>query len=168
VLRFLDVHHEGEDALLFPILLERDPDDAARIAGIAAQHADVITALATARQAVDAFGATPGTETRQAAATALATLEAGLEPHLDDEEAVIVPLAAQHMTMEEWGALPAHGMGNFTGDKIWLILGLIRENMTPQQRDDMLAHMPPPAVDMWLNMGNAAFDTMIAEVRQDS
>ena len=103
VLRFLEVHHEGEDELLFPILLERDPDDAARIAEIAGQHTEVIAALADAHRAVDAFGATPGGETRQAAASALTALGAGLVPHLDDEESVIVPLAAQYMTMEEWG-----------------------------------------------------------------
>ena len=83
------------------------------------------------------------------------------------EEAEIVPLAGDHVTVEEWGMLPAHGFANFTGDKVWLILGLIRENFTDEQRAIMLAQMPPPAVEMWQSMGEASFDQMMAEVRQN-
>ena len=35
--------------------------------------------------------------------------------------------------------LPGHGMAAFDGDKIWLILGLIRERMNDEQRAAMLA-----------------------------
>jgi hypothetical protein len=62
--------------------------------------------------------------------------------------------------------MPGHALAAYDGDKIWLILGLIRENMTQAQRDAMLAHMPPPPRDMWINFGNAAFDEFIAEVRR--
>ena len=67
--------------------------------------------------------------------------------------------------MEEWGALPGHGMANFHGDKIWLILGLIRERMTDEQRAAMLAHMPPPALEMWTGFGEQAFKEYAAEGR---
>jgi hypothetical protein len=36
--------------------------------------------------------------------------------------------------------------------------------MTQAQRDDMIAHMPPPAVDMWTGFGEAAFKQLMAEV----
>jgi hypothetical protein len=45
-------------------------------------------------------------------------------------------------------------------------MGLIRENFTQQQRDAMLEHMPPPASQMWQNMGEASFNELIAQVRQ--
>jgi hemerythrin-like domain-containing protein len=166
VLRFLASHHDTEDCLVFPLLVERDPEDRARIDEIAGQHHDVTSALDHAQEEVAAFGAAPSPATRQSAAAALTALDASLTPHLDQEEEFILPLAARYLSMEEWGALPGHGMATFTGDKIWLILGLLRENMSQAQRDAMLAHMPPPAVDMWQNMGNAAFAAMIAEVRQ--
>jgi hemerythrin-like domain-containing protein len=169
VLAFLDVHHQGEDLLVFPLLVERAPTDLqGRIDTIAGQHTDVHELLDAAKAAVAAFSATPNDNTRRAAADALASLDRTLVAHLDQEEEFIVPLAADYLSMEEWGALPGHGMANFGGDKIWLILGLIRENMTQEQRDQMLAHMPPPAVDMWQNMGNGAFDAMMADVRQTS
>jgi hypothetical protein len=99
-------------------------------------------------------------------AQALAELSEPLLAHLDEEERVILPLCAAHLSAPEWGELPAHGLGSFRGDKVWLILGLIRENMTEDQRNEMLAHMPPPAVQMWTSMGSSAFDAFVAELRR--
>jgi hypothetical protein len=167
VLALLDSHHAGEDVLVFPLLLERVPaDQRARISAIAGQHQPIHATIEAATAAVSEFAAHPSDGTRAAAAEALAALDVELCAHLDQEETDILPLATAHLSVEEWGALPGHAMGSFTGDKIWLILGLIRENMTDEQRAAMLEHMPPPAVDMWVNMGNAAFDQMIGEVRQ--
>jgi hypothetical protein len=58
-------------------------------------------------------------------------------------------------------------MANYQGDKIWLILGLIRERMTDQQRAAMLEHMPPPAVEMWTGFGEQAFKELSNEVVVD-
>jgi len=69
--------------------------------------------------------------------------------------------------MEEWGALPGHGMANFTGDRWWLILGLIRENFTPAQRDDMLEHMPPRRAVMWESHRESSFAAMIRRGASD-
>jgi hypothetical protein len=85
--------------------------------------------------------------------------------HLDDEERELLPLCAQHLSAPEWGALPGYALGSFEGDKIWLILGLIRERLNQAQRDDeMLAHMPPPAVEMWTSFGEQAFGELMVEV----
>ncbi len=89
---------------------------------------------------------------------------AHLAEHLDEEEAEVLPLAAENLSAEEWGALPGHGMANFHGDKIWLILGLIRERMNDEQRAAMLEHMPPPAVEMWTGFGEQAFRDYAAVV----
>ncbi len=85
------------------------------------------------------------------------SLADALQVHLDEEEEGILPLAEEYLSMEEWGALPGHGMANFTGDKVWLILGLIRENFTPAQRDAMLEHMPPTGqADMGRQWGESS------------
>ncbi len=167
VLSFLEAHHGTEDALVFPLLVERVPEDQrSLVSTIAGQHEPLLDTLEAATAAVEAFVAEPSDGTREAAATALAQLDEELCAHLDQEETEILPIAASHLSVEEWGALPGHGMATFGGDKVWLILGLIRENMTDEQRAAMLEHMPPPARDMWVTMGNAAFDQMIAQVRQ--
>ena len=97
-------------------------------------------------------------------ATALGVLAGQLEDHLLDEERQVLPLCSEHVSVEEWGALPGYALGNFTGDKVWLILGLIRDQMSQAQRDAMLAHMPPPAVAMWTSMGEQAYQDLVAQV----
>lgn len=165
VLAFLQVHHEGEDALLWPKLVERAPGHAARVSEIAAQHHDVDHALASSRAALSAWKAAPEHAAASAVGDALASLHTGLSAHLAQEEAEIVPLAAEYLTIPEWGEFPAHGMQHFTGDKIWLLLGLLREQMTEEQKATMLAMMPPPVVDFWVNAGEPQYVVFIAQVR---
>jgi hypothetical protein len=97
-------------------------------------------------------------------AGALGALREHLLEHLDEEERLVLPLAAEYLSAEEWGRLPGHGLAAFDGDKVWLILGLIRERMDEDQRAAMLAHMPPPAVDMWTGFGEQAFNELAAQV----
>ena len=163
-LAFLHVHHEGEDELLWPLLLER-VDNPAEVSRIAAQHRDVDGALSAAEAGVAGWAASPTPENTSALADALTHLLNVLSAHLAEEEEIILPLAAVNLSEQEWGALPAHGMAHFSGDKMWLVLGLIREAMNQQQRDAMLEHMPPPAVQFWTTVGEPQFDNFIATVR---
>ncbi|MFZ0714478.1 hemerythrin domain-containing protein [Mycobacterium sp.] len=165
LMAFLKVHHEGEEELVFPLLIERAPQHAGLVTQAEGQHADVIGRLLAVSESVNSWDL-KGDPQAPDLLNALRSLETSLMPHLDQEEAEIVPLAAEHLTPEEWGALPGHAMRSFDGDKIWLIIGLIRENFTPQQREAMLANMPPPARDMWQGFGESAFNDLIAEVRQ--
>lgn len=164
ILAFLEVHHEGEQELVFPILLERAPDQSELIERMTDQHENVVASIENARISLDNWGAS-GDAGADEAAAALKDLGDDLTEHLDEEETRILPLAAENMTVQEWGGLSGHGLRLFEGDKIWLILGLIRENMTQEQRDTMLVNMPPPARDMWETMGADSFERLIAEVR---
>ncbi len=162
---FLRVHHEGEEELLFPVLSERVPEQQGILDKAVADHHTVVELIATADNRIEMW-TVEGDGGAESLLGALGALEAALIPHLDDEEAFVVPLAATHMNAAEWGQLPGHGMSHFQGDKIWLILGLIRENFTQQQRDMMLANMPPPAREMWETIGEQSFNELIVEVRQ--
>lgn len=163
VLAFLTVHHEGEDELIYPLLLDRAPEQRELIARVNAQHHEVEELIATTRAAVQAW--TPGdAASQEGAASALRGLGERLAVHLEDEEREMLPLCAEHVSVAEWGALPGYSMQHFGGDKIWLILGLIRERMTQAQRDAMLDKMPPPAVDMWTGFGEKAFGQLMAQV----
>jgi iron-sulfur cluster repair protein YtfE (RIC family) len=165
VLALLRSHHEGEDELVWPKLLERTPSDADAITRVAGQHLGVLTALETAEARLTTWRTDPQIESGALLAASLATLGAELALHLDEEERVILPIAAQHLTPEEWGELPSHGMRSFRGDKIWLVMGLIREQMRPEQIAHMEAHMPPPVLEFWNTMGREQFETFVAELR---
>jgi hypothetical protein len=168
VLRFLEVHHSGEDQLVTPLLTDRcSSADAAVVTRVAAQHQDVTEPLHRADAAVKAWRADAGEDSSRELITALGTLGDVLVPHLDEEEQQVLPLAAAHMSPAEWGELPKHGLASAAAAEanVWLILGLIREQMTEQQRQMMLEHMPPPVADAWRSAGEAEFRACIGEVR---
>ena len=156
ILSFLEAHHDAEEKLVFPLLRERCPGEGALIDRMAEQHHEAVRLLEEAQRLLQAWPAGDAAA-QKAAQDGLDALHAQLVDHLDQEELKVLPLAAENLSAEEWGALPGHGMANFHGDKIWLILGLIRERMTDAQRAAMLEHMPPPALDMWTGFGEQAF-----------
>ena len=41
------------------------------------------------------------------------------------------------------------------------------QRMTPEQRDAMSEHMPPPPRDMWMSFGENAFNELSAQVVVD-
>jgi hemerythrin-like domain-containing protein len=166
LLAFLHVHHEGEDALLWPKLLERAPAQAAKVQQIADQHGAVSGLLATAEAELAEWAVEPNTDHGAKLAGALVMLGFELAEHLDMEEEFVLPLAAEHLTVEEWSELPAHGMQHFSGDKVWLLLGLLFEQMPPGAPELALAKMPPPVAAFWHNEGQDLFDAFVADVRR--
>ena len=165
LMSFLEAHHGGEEEIIFPRLVDRLPAQRAVVETAEGQHHEVTGLIEDVKKSVGTWEEI-GDPGAGALVASLQSLNDALIPHLDEEEAKIVPLAGEVMTVEEWGMLPGHALGSFTGDKIWLIMGLIRENFTQQQRDMMLAHMPPPARQMWESMGESSFGELIAQVRQ--
>lgn len=165
VLRMLHGHHEGEDELLWPKLLERCPDQAQMVSRVAGQHHDVVDLLPAAEDAVSVWASSAGSADAKEALSALSALGTSLILHLDEEETFVLPLCAQYITPMEWGELPQHGMRTFSGDKPWLIMGLVREQMTAEQLARMDGVMPPPVVQMWANFGQGAFSAFTAPLR---
>lgn len=163
ILSFLHSHHDGEEHLVFPLLRERCDGAGALLDEMAEQHHEALELLGQAQAALAAW---PGGDAAAQKATQerLDELCSHLNEHLAEEEQKVLPLATEHLSMQEWGALPGHGMANFHGDKIWLILGLIRERMTDGQRAAMMANMPPPALEMWTGFGQQAFTDYAAGV----
>jgi hypothetical protein len=163
ILFFLEAHHDGEEEIVFPALRVRCPDHQALLDRLDAEHKEAIALLATAQGSLAAW-AGGDSEAGGAVVEALGALRAQLVTHLDREESEGLPLCEENLSAEEWGSLAGHGMANFHGDKIWLILGLIRERMTEAQRAAMLEHMPPPAVEMWTSFGEQAFNDLSDQV----
>ncbi len=165
VLALLLVHHEAEEELLFPVLRERAPEGLGALERSAEQHRQLVTLLADALAAVEAWRA-EGDPASESAAAALAALDAGVRPHMDEEEAVVVPLATVHVSLDEWERFTRYSVTHFTGDRVWLIWGLLREQMTPDQRDRMLEQMSESARGYWESAAHRQFDELMAELRR--
>ncbi len=165
VLEFLHVHHGGEDELIYPLLEERCGDQLADLVRIDDQHKTLYAPMDDGRSAIAAWRIAPSTATAQGVVESLGAIDAALRPHLGDEEATVVPLCTAWISPEEWAQLPAHAMQSFRADKPWLVLGLVFEQLTSEQRAGMLEGMPPEMRTVWSEQWEPAFEAFVAEVR---
>ncbi len=126
-LAMLHVHHGGEDELVYPKLIERAPEQRAVIEQTEHQHQEIATALEVASAACKAWRQRPGAETGEAVASALDQLNSVVQPHLDDEEQKVVPLAAVTLPQMEWDAVGEHAVAQIPRDKKGIAFGMILE-----------------------------------------
>jgi hemerythrin-like domain-containing protein len=143
-LAMLHVHHESEDELLYPKLVERAPDQSAVTEQTKHQHQEIGTALDVASAACKAWRQQPSSETGEALASALEQLNSVVQPHLDDEEQKVVPLAAVTLTQKEWDAVGEHGVAQIPRNKKAAAFGLILEPLGPADRAYMMRSLPAP------------------------
>jgi hypothetical protein len=165
VLRLLHAHHEAEDLTIYPLMVERLPDDVEVINRVNAEHEAVLGTLGAAEQALAAWRAEPSAGARGAATSAMADMGTILLAHLDHEEAEVVPLIGKCITVAEWGEMSATAFQHFSGDKPWLVIGLIQEQMLPSENETMEANMPPPVRDFWTGTGRPMFQGFVADLR---
>ena len=145
VLSGLHTHHEDEDALLYPKLIERAPEQAPMTEHVEQEHQVIKTALDAASAACAAWRERPSAETGEALAAALDGLNAVVQPHLDDEEQQVVPLAAVTLTQQEWDALGKAGMSKIPRSKRSIAAGMMLESLDEANRAYMMKSVPPPA-----------------------
>lgn len=166
VLRLVHAHHEAEDLTIFPQMQERLPEHQDVLTRVNAEHDAVLGTLEAAEGAVAAWRAGPSGASRDGAARALEALRHALLEHLDHEEADVVPLIGQCINVAEWGAMSATAFQHFTGDKPWLAIGLIQEQLLPQENATMEANMAPPVHEFWTGTGRQLFTDFVAELRR--
>ena len=165
VLKLLHAHHEAEDLTIYPLMMERLPQHVDVISRVNAEHDAVLGTLDAAERAVATWRADPSSATRDAAVAALTSLHTILVEHLDHEEADVVPLIALCITVAEWGEMSAVAFQHFSGDKAWLVIGLIQEQMLAEENETMEANMPPPVHQFWVDSGRPMFQDFVAELR---
>lgn len=143
-LSMLNVHHEGEDELLYPKLIERAPEQVALTEQAEHQHQVIKTALDGAAAACRAWRERTSTETGEALAAALDKLNSVTQPHLDDEEQKVVPLAAVTLTQQEWDQMGKRGAAWIPRNKRGIAFGMILEPLGEADRAFMMRSLPAP------------------------
>jgi hemerythrin-like domain-containing protein len=137
-------HHEGEDELLYPVLIERVPEQAAMTEQVDHEHLLIKTALDATSVACAAWREQPSAETGEALAAALGHLNSVVQPHLDDEEQKVVPLAAVTLTQQEWDAMGKHAVAQIPRNKRGIAFGMLCEPLSQADRDHMMHVLPAP------------------------
>ena len=144
VLTGLHLHHTSEDALLWPKLIERCTPEADLIYRMEAQHHRVEVAVERLGPALDRWEVEARPAVTEEVASGFDDLRAGLLEHLDDEEQEILPLAARHITPEEWAQLGEAGVKKMRKKDLPIMFGAVTEEATPEERAEMLRVVPPP------------------------
>ncbi len=137
-------HHAVEDELLYPLLAERVPEQAEMIKTVEAQHSTVTGTIEAATAACQAWRASPNPDTAGVLADSLDHLNEVLQPHLDDEENKVVPLAARHLTQTEWDAVGERATEDIPRAKMPIAFGLVMEPLGAPEQALMKAHLPAP------------------------
>lgn len=159
-------HHESEDELLYPLLAERAPEQAERIREIEAQHQDVSSAIDAVTAAGTAWRSNPNPQTAEELASRLDSLNELLQPHLDDEEQVIVPLAAVTLTQEEWEAVGEHSRSYIPKDRMPIAFGMLLEPLNEDDRAHMKSVLPFPVRLLYPILIQRPWDNYAKKLRQ--
>ncbi|MFI7444989.1 hemerythrin domain-containing protein [Nonomuraea indica] len=158
-------HHEGEDELLWPPLLSRVDLEADIVLRMQAQHERIAATLTRLDAAVPAWEATAGADERDTLVAALSEHRAVLLAHLDDEEATLLPLAAKHITRQEWASLGDHLVNNTPKLTLLTLFGAAMEDANPAERAAVLSRLAPPARVLWHVVGRPRYARHIRRVR---
>lgn len=158
-------HHSGEDELIWPLLRER-----VRI------HDDLVTLMETQHEALDGtlteiqevlprWEAAATAADRDALVVAFAEHQRILGQHLSDEEGLVMPLVEEHLTLPEWEKVGKNGLEGMPKDRVFLALGAILEDATPQERAEFMRKVPLPGRIAWRLIGQRQYRTWRAAVR---
>lgn len=99
-------HHAGEDAHLWPFLLERaDAEERATLEAMEAEHADIDPLLQACHDGLRTMATSPDDDTRAALTVRLVAAREHLARHLAHEEGDSIALMQRVMTNAEWHAL---------------------------------------------------------------
>jgi hemerythrin-like domain-containing protein len=160
-------HHEGEDDLLWPPLLEQATLEADLIQRMEGQHASLSTALDQIDKLTPAWAATANQADRDALATAVKEAAVILEEHMGEEEQQILPLVREHLTAEQWNKLGERGAKAIDDKrKRLLFLGMILEDCSPEEEREFLKKMPAPVRVLWKIIGRRSYDGYVRVLRR--
>jgi hemerythrin-like domain-containing protein len=140
----LHLHHEGEDIVLWPLLLERGgAETAAIVPTMEEQHHGIETALKRAQELLPVWKATA--QKGEELAAAFEVLLDRLVEHMALEEKEILPLAEKYVTSAEWIGLGEHALNHSPKKALPLGVGMAMYEGDHEVMKEVLTHAPLPA-----------------------
>jgi hemerythrin-like domain-containing protein len=155
---FLHTHHEGEDMLVWPRLVERCPAEAEPlIFTMESQHHGLALALdSLAAQAVE-WRRTSAMQEREALAGAATELLMRIAEHLDLEELKVLSLIDTYLTEKEWKEVGGSGLKSMSFGQLQVAFGAILHDATREQVKIMRDVIPRPAWIVFSLLGPRAY-----------
>jgi len=158
-------HHTNEDVVLWPLLLARVDLEAERVLLMEAQHQEIDALLQKANGLLPAWTATAAADVRDELAGVYDRLLPVLTAHLTAEEDEVLPLAAEHVSQEEWDEMGRRFSADTPKNKLMLFLGALLEEATPAEQAHMLGNVPAPARLVWRLIGRRSYARRMRALR---
>lgn len=165
ILTSLHNHHTAEDEYLWPILLERARPSADLIQRMEDQHQVVAELTAQAERVVSVWRREPTPMSTAQLADTLTRLTDALVEHLDDEEAQVLPLVTEHVTVAEWKELGQRSFDKFPRSALPIMLGQLLEAATPDEGALFFGKLPAPVRLVWGLSGRRRYAGYVTRVR---
>lgn len=144
MLGFLHTHHSGEDAHIWPRLLERAPREVEPVVHtMESQHHAIETAQAEIVERLKTWRGNPSADSSAALAVAVDRLNLLLNEHLDVEETVTLPIIAEHITAAEWNSMVQEGGADVPPEQLPLMFGMMMYDGDPEVVQLAVDNMPP-------------------------
>ena len=142
-------HHTLEDDLLWPLLLQKVPEELSPIVHLMeSQHERVDGIAADIAAVLPRFRAGTEARERDRLADLFDRLYVHLVEHLDAEEERLLPIVARTLTQAEWDALGEAGRDRAPRRHRMLAFGMFQHDGDPAAIALMLSDAPPPV--RWL------------------
>lgn len=159
-------HHEGEDELLWPPMLDRVGAEERKVVHrMEAEHQRVVETLEAAAALVSTWASAADTQTRDLAVAAIEEHRTVIVEHLDDEEAHLLPLAERFLTAKEFGALGEHFVMSTPKTKLFKYFGMVMEDADERERAILLGGLPAPVRLVWRALGPRLYARTMGRVR---
>ena len=141
VCQILHAHHEGEDQVLWPLLLERAEAEATKIVAVMEEQHQAIAGAHD--EAVHRLGIwCRSGHDGEGLAAVLDHLVRVLTEHTALEEKAVLPLATKYITAAEWAQMGRHGMDTFQKRLLPLAFGMLMYEGDPAVMRRTLSNMP--------------------------
>jgi hypothetical protein len=152
--RVLHHHHEGEDRVLWPLLLARvdaagDAAGRATLEAMEAEHDEIDPLLASCAAGLEQMATTPDADSRAALVVRLAAARERLGAHLSHEEAGALVIVQQHLTQQEWAALDKEFARDYRPSDVLFALPWVLHQVPEQTWPRVRAFIGAPMVALW-------------------
>lgn len=161
----LSTHHEAEDAILWPKLIERRPDEAGAVAeSMEQQHQQLRARTDAVTECADRYQADGSAARRDDLARSVEDVLEPLHEHLTAEEREVLPLIDRYLTMAEWAAVGEHGLPHLTASQMHFVFGMMLRVATEDQRAVLAGNVPQEVFEQMARVAPAALEAYEREL----
>lgn len=164
----LNMHHTGEDELVWPKLKERGPAEIEPLVEtMEQQHGALHRGLSGVEAGVTAWRSSGNAADQEAVAVALETMIPTMMEHMAAEETHLLALIDKYLTHDEWAEVGAAGMAKTPKSKLPVLFGMVLKDGEPEHVETLKDVIPAPAWFVLSRLGPRAYSRYSRKLTPD-